>query len=80
MHPDPSAPPDPSTPPAPAGTGNSDPTSAPPPLDLTAALVALSAAAGYDIDTDELPVTTGLRSDLVARWAHTGAQILINRY
>jgi hypothetical protein len=79
MHPGPSA--HPPTSRAPAAAADWNPTAAPPPLlDLTAALVALSAAAGYDIDTDELPVTTGLRSDLVARWVHTGAQILINRY
>ncbi len=51
-----------------------------PPVDLTAALVAVAAEVGYDIDTDELPVVTGLRHDLVLAWVQAGSQIIVHRF
>ena len=47
---------------------------------LTAALVAVATDVGYDIDTDEMAVTTGLRCDLVLAWVLAGSQVLVHRY
>jgi hypothetical protein len=47
---------------------------------LTAALVAVATDVGYDIDTDELPIATGLRCDLVLAWVLAGSQIIVHRY
>jgi hypothetical protein len=56
------------------------PTDSPTPVKLTDVLVTATRTAGFELDLDELPVVTALRTDLVLNLVHAAVRHATNRW